>query len=188
MNVNESPSDGLGRSLVTGMWDEDVRKNAIDICRLTHPTRRCETNALIIATMVNSLMWHDEEASFHTLTEIAKEGDTESLKYLDIARHGTLSDLHLDNENTFWYVRKAMAAALWCLWHCQSPKEALIKVINEGGDTDTNASLATGLTGMKYGFSSIDKEYVDALIDKDKVESLAERFTKLLTEKFADRI
>lgn len=133
-------------------------------------------------------MWHDEEASFHTLTEIAKEGDTESLKYLDIARHGTLSDLHLDNENTFWYVRKAMAAALWCLWHCQSPKEALIKVINEGGDADTNASLATGLTGMKYGFSSIDKEYVDALIDKDKVESLAERFTKLLTEKFADRI
>lgn len=187
MNASESPSDGLGRALAVGMWDENIEENAKSICRLTHPTRRCETNSLIIATMANSLMWHDEEASYQTLAEIARKGDAESLKYLEIARHGTLSDLHLDNENTFWYVRKAMAAALWCVWHCKSPNEALIKVTNEGGDADTNSSLAMGLIGLKYGFSSIDKEYVDSLIHKERVESMAERFTKLLTEKFGDR-
>lgn len=184
MNVNENPSDGLGKALFTGMWNENVRENAHNVCLMTHAKKRCRTSSEIIATMANSLMWRNEEASYDNLVKIAKENDPDTLRYLDIARHGTLTDLTLDHEPTFWYVRKAMGCALWSLWHCKSPDEALILIVNQGGDADTNASLATGLMALKYGYSAIGKEYIDNLIERETLERLASRFTETLSLKF----
>lgn len=188
MDVDENPSDALGKSLFIGMWDDNVKKNAHDVCLITHSQVRCQAASEIIATMANSLMWRNEEASYDSLVEIAKAQDPEILRYLEIARHGAITDFRLDNEASFWYVRKAMGAALWALWHCHSTDEALLTVVNQGGDADTNASLAMGLVALKYGYSSIGKEYIDNIYERDVLEKLAARFTDLLTRKFSDRL
>ena len=77
-----------------------------------------------------------------------------------------------------------MGCALWALWHCKSPDEALLKIVAQGGDADTNASLATGLVALKYGVSAIGKEYLDNLIDRKQLEALAAKFTESLANKF----
>lgn len=184
MNLNENPSDALGKALFIGLWNDDVRTNAHNVCRITHAQKRCCVSSEIIATMANSLMWENQEASYDTLAKIARESDFDTLRYLEIARHGALEDFTLDHESTFWYVRKAMGCALWALWHCKSPDEALLKIVAQGGDADTNASLATGLVALKYGVSAIGKEYLDNLIDRKQLEALAAKFTESLANKF----
>lgn len=184
MNAEENPSDALGKSLFIGLWNSNLKANAINVCRLTHSQKRCQTVSEIIATMANSIMWQDKEASFDELVRIAKDNDPEIIRYIEIARHGTLADFSLDHEATYWYVRKAMGAALWALWHTQSPDEALVEVVNQGGDADTNAALATGLCALKHGYSAIGKEYIEGLLDRENLERIASRFSDTISTKF----
>lgn len=184
MKDDASPNDNLGRALIIGIWNENVTQNAIYNCRLTHPRPRCETAAAVIANMANSLLWQHQEVDYETVHNMVKKKNMETLDYVESAHFGTLEDFELGDPETYWYVRKAMGAALWALWHCQSPNEALVKIVNEGGDADTNASLALGLLGLKYGVSAIDRKYIDNLIGAEKIEAAADKLTALLKKKF----
>ena len=184
MQIDEAPSDAIGRALITGMWDEDVEQNSDDFCRVTHPNSRCRVSSKVIGVMANSLMWRDKEADFDTLVTIANNEEPEVVRYLDIARSGMISDFTLDDPDSYWYARKAMGAALWCLWHCETPDEALLCTVNQGGDADTNASLAVGLMGLKHGFSALGKNYVDGLVLRPELDRLAEKFTSTLEKRF----
>lgn len=184
MKDEESPSDSLGRALVMGVWNENVRQNTIENCRLTHPKPRCETSAVVIALMVNSILWKGKEISYKTLHNAVKKRNMETLDYIKTAHDGTLEDFDLSDPKTSWFVRKTMGAALWALWHCSSPNEGLIKIVNEGGDADTNAALALGLLGLKYGINSIDRKYIDQLVNAERIEAAVEKLTALLKKKF----
>ncbi len=184
MKDEESPSDNLGRALIIGLWNENVKDNALCNCRLTHPKPRCEVSAVVIALMANSILWKNREVPYETLHDLVKRRNIETLDYIETAQNGKLEDFELGDMNQYWYVRKAMGAALWALWHCQSPNEALVKIVNEGGDADTNASLAIGLLGLKYGVEALDKKYIDNLIGAEKIEEAATRLTALLEKHF----
>ncbi len=184
MKDEESPSDNLGRSLIMGLWNDNVLDNTLKNCRLTHPKPRCEVSAVVIAFMANAILWKNSEVPFETLRDLIKRRNIETLDYIDTAHDGELEDFELGDMNNYWYVRKAMGAAMWALWHCDSPNEALVKIVNEGGDADTNASLAIGLLGLKYGVEAIDKKYIDNLIGREVIEDAALKLTTLLENKF----
>lgn len=187
MNSDENPSDGLGRSLFVGLLNENVSRNATNVAALTHPQPRCQGNAEIIATMANYLMWRNEEAPYDRLVEIATIYDKETLKYLEIARHGILADFYLDNESTYWYVRKAMGCALWAIWHCKDPNEAMVTVANHGGCAYINTSLTMGLMSLKYGYSSIQPYYIENLCGHEELIALADRFSEFLEKKYGEK-
>ncbi|MDE5976391.1 MAG: ADP-ribosylglycohydrolase family protein, partial [Muribaculaceae bacterium] len=172
--------EGLNRALIAGMWNENLPQTAIAYCNLTHKHPRCEAASAIIATMAASLMWEDKEASYDKLVAVAKEINPDTIRYVELAKHGELTDLHLDDPDTLWFVRKVMGAALWAIWHCDSPTEGLYAIVNEAGDADTNAALAQGLLGLKYGLSALDPKLIDGLREKDKIGKIAERFTAAL--------
>ena len=186
MKEMESPSDALGRALIIGVWTDNIRENAIKNCRLTHPTTRCETSAILIAYMANSILWQEHEVPYDVLHDIVKQKNIETLDYLETAHDGKLEDFGLDNMSNFFYVRKAMGAALWALWHCDNPNEALLKIVNQAGDADTNASLAVGLLGLKYGVKALDPKYIDNLIGKERIDEAVEKLTALLQKKFVN--
>ncbi len=183
-NKMEPTSECLGRALFASIWDEDTDNIVIKTCCLTHPESRCETSCLIIGRMANSLFWKNEEASYNELLTIAKENNQDVVKYIDIARHGSLSELKLDDDDTYWFVRKALSAALWAVWHCNSVEEGLNAIIPQGGDADTNACLVGGLLGIKYGYSSIPENLIDGLIGKERLYTIADQYVKTITEKF----
>lgn len=181
----EPTSECLGRAMIASIWNSDhVKENVLNICRLTHPESRCETSCLILGKMAHSLFWDNEEASYEELIDMAKEHNIEVVKYIEIARHGSLADLELDDEDTNWFVRKALSAALWTIWHSNSVVDGIDKVVSQGGDADTNACIAGGLLGIKYGYSSIPQHLLDGLLERDRLHKVADEFTELLTEKF----
>lgn len=183
MEKFEATSECLGRAMVAGMWNGDLKKDTVDICHLTHFNTRCEACCLVVARLAQSLLWEESPATFDELESIANAIDPDVVRYLENARHGTLREMRLDDEDTLWFVRKGMASALWAFWHCDSPKEGLEAVISMGGDADTNGAIANGLLGLKYGFKGLDKNLVDGLVGKARLHRDAEVFATLLINK-----
>ena len=70
------------------------------------------------------------------------------------------------------YTLVPFCIGLWAYWHSTSFVDGLLKVVNAGGDADTNAAVACAILGAKYGFDSIPTEYVEGLIYRDKLEDV----------------
>jgi len=91
---------------------------------------------------------------------------------------GNLPTLSEDKINSGGYVIHTLEAALWCIFNTGSYKEAVLKAVNLGGDTDTTACVTGGLAGIIYGAHSIPEEWLQQLAKKDDIESLIERFSE----------
>lgn len=179
----EASNEALGRALVTGMLsprdtlDEDTRKAIL----LTHDDSRCVSSATIMAHVVHELLHHDREPEFDQLCDICKDIDHRTLPYLEAARDKKLADLEIDDEDTMNYTRKSMGAALWALWHLDNAADFIHLLVDEGGDADTNASLAGALAGIKYGYDALPAEK-EKLLRRDYLHELADRIGEKIKE------
>lgn len=57
------------------------------------------------------------------------------------------------DDKAMGYTLKTLAAALWCLHHCNSFEEGLFAMIDAGGDADTNAAVACSLLVRSMGIN-----------------------------------
>ena len=62
-----------------------------------------------------------------------------------------------------------------CLLTTDSYKEAVLKAVNLGNDTDTTGAVTGGLAGLLYGFENIPKNWVEQIARKDDIENLSKR-------------
>lgn len=69
------------------------------------------------------------------------------------------------------YVINSLEAALWCFYYTTNYKDAVLKAVSLGDDTDTTAAIVGQLAGAYYGFDSIPSEWVDAIAMKDILEN-----------------
>jgi ADP-ribosyl-[dinitrogen reductase] hydrolase len=76
------------------------------------------------------------------------------------------------------YVLHSLEASFWCLLTTNSYKEAVLKAVNLGEDTDTTGAITGGLAGLLYGFDSIPKEWIEVLARKDDIDDLCNRFER----------
>ena len=79
---------------------------------------------------------------------------------------------NLMDDDFMGYTLVTLSVGLWAYWHSTSFVDGLLKVVNAGGDADTNAAVACAILGAKYGFDSIPTEYVEGLIYRDKLEDV----------------
>jgi ADP-ribosylglycohydrolase len=61
-----------------------------------------------------------------------------------------------------------------------SYKEAVLKAVNLGNDTDTTAAVTGGLAGLLYGFDNIPQNWIAQIARQGDIEDLAERLAKKL--------
>lgn len=80
------------------------------------------------------------------------------------------------------YVLQTLEASVWCLLNTDNYKDAVLKAVNLGGDTDTTACVTGGLAGLLYGYNSIPQEWIDALARKDDIEDLCQRLFKRIIQ------
>ena len=69
------------------------------------------------------------------------------------------------------YVVDTYNAALWCLANTDNYRDAVLKAVNLGDDTDTTAAVTGGLAGIIYGYDGIPKEWIEKLRGKDIIEN-----------------
>ena len=72
------------------------------------------------------------------------------------------------------YIVDSLEAAVWSLITTQSFKEAALKAVNLGGDTDTIGAIACGLAGLYYGYESIPKAWLEVIKKREWIEAVCE--------------
>lgn len=77
------------------------------------------------------------------------------------------------------YILHTLEASLWAFLTTDNFKDAVLKGINLGDDTDTIGSVTGGMAGLYYGFDQIPTEWIHLLARKEDIFDLTERFSKL---------
>ena len=88
----------------------------------------------------------------------------ESAKFNRII-NGNISDLDENEIQSSGYVIHSLEASLWCLLTTKNYREAVLKAVNLGSDTDTTAVITGGLAVLVYGENSIPEEWSDVLVE-----------------------
>lgn len=80
------------------------------------------------------------------------------------------------------YVLSTLEASFWCLLKTENYKDATLKAVNLGNDTDTIGAVTGGLAALLYGYESIPNEWMDVLVRKNDIEDLADRLNKKINK------
>ncbi|KAE9536111.1 hypothetical protein A1D25_03865 [Ursidibacter arcticus] len=96
---------------------------------------------------------------------------------------GDISHLPEDEIQSSGYVIHTLEASIWCLLKTDNYRDAVLKAVNLGQDTDTTAAVTGGLAGLFYGFDAIPTEWVNLLAKKDNIEKLSIRFSEYYMQK-----
>lgn len=167
---------GVMRTSVLGIWESEsadaVRRNAETVCKITHYDPRCIASCVVVCLAIRSLLREDISVDrlVDDLTVIADEYDVRVREYIEKASQPEIAKLALDKSKSMGYTLKAMAAGIWALLHPITYRDGIVAVIHEGGDADSNASVAGAILGARFGFSGIPREWIDSLLRRADLE------------------
>lgn len=172
MSFNQSAANGgLMRTSVVGLFPKAVKACAENICKLTHYDPRCVGSCVIVSELINSLVYGGSVLRYNDMIDLAESYDDRIADYIFRAQQESNISKLMDDD-FMGYTLVTLSVALWAYWHAKSFEEGLLKVVNAGGDADTNAAVACAILGAKFGFSSIPAEYVEGLIYKDQLDDV----------------
>lgn len=63
-----------------------------------------------------------------------------------------------------------LKASIWCLLTTDNYKDAALKAVNLGEDTDTTAAVTGGLAGLLYGLDNIPSNWINQIAKHDDIE------------------
>jgi ADP-ribosylglycohydrolase len=73
------------------------------------------------------------------------------------------------------FVLLCFERAIRAVWDARDYASAVLKVVNMGGDADTNAAVAGALLGARFGFSSIPTPWVNGLRTRSVLDDAVAR-------------
>jgi ADP-ribosylglycohydrolase len=78
------------------------------------------------------------------------------------------------------FVVDTLEAAFWCFLTTDNYRDAVLKAVNLGSDTDTTAAVTGGLAGLYYGFgeSGIPQDWIGKLAGAQGILDTADRIAK----------
>ena len=78
-----------------------------------------------------------------------------------------------DNIRSSGYVIDTLEAAIWCILKTDNYKDAVLKAVNLGHDTDTTGAVTGGLAGLIYGLEEIPGEWLEVIARKQDIIKLS---------------
>lgn len=94
--------------------------------------------------------------------------------------YNDISNLNEKDIKSSVFVIDSLEACIWCLLNTNNYKDAVIKAVNLGDDTDTIGALTGGLAGLVYGYNNIPKEWINVLKRREYLINLVDKFNKLI--------
>ncbi|MGI6341862.1 MAG: ADP-ribosylglycohydrolase family protein [Bacteroidales bacterium] len=189
LSRGRSASNGaIMRSSILGtyeFWDSDkVIDNTEKIAKVTHWDNRCVGSCVIITLLISNILANSNFLDLKQLCQIADQYDDRIKPFVEKSFSASVEQLELDEATSIGYTLKALSAGLWAYFNANSFKEGLLKIINEGGDADTNGCVAGSILGAKFGFNAIPDKYIDGLIYKDELEKKFNEYIKVLNKSY----
>lgn len=165
-------------------WDyQQVIHNTIKICKTTHFDPRCIGSCVIISLIIAQILQENKFLTVNDIKNIATQYDERIIPFIDLALSKDINELDLENDVDMGYTLKTLSVALWAYFNRNDFTNTLATIIHQGGDADTNATVAGSLLGTIYGFRSLPKDLVHGLIYKDLLNQKFEEFL-LINQKY----
>ncbi len=181
MGQHIATNEALQRAFLCGAWDkDDPEKHVAKVCGITHPDTRCTCAAAVLAHICHSLIYDDKLLSKDEMVAIANRIDRRVVQSIVNTDSSDISELHLDDSQTFSFVKKCMACAIWTLRHTDNPLDALNAVVMAGGDADTNGAVAISLIGLRDGYSALPIELIHGLLQRERLDYTAARLYPII--------
>ena len=113
---------------------------------------------------------------------VALEIPAREIEKFDRILRGDIFTLEEYEIQSSGYVLHTLEASVWCLMTTDSYRDAVLKAVNLGDDTDTTGAVTGGLAGLLYGFESIPKAWIRQLAKKEEIEGLAIRLADRISD------
>jgi ADP-ribosyl-[dinitrogen reductase] hydrolase len=178
----------LMRILPVAIWfagrqTADAIEAAHRFSALTHRHPRSQVGCAIFCLVVRRLLagldavsaiddaWKD--VSDYTNAEPFA---SELRAYSRISPASSLKGLRVAEIRGSGYVVDALEASLWCLLNTKSFKQAVLRAVNLGDDTDTSGAITGALAGIRYGLDAIPADWRARLARRGDLEKLFNAF------------
>jgi ADP-ribosyl-[dinitrogen reductase] hydrolase len=110
-------------------------------------------------------------------------GVGEELKRFERILKQDISTLQLSDIESSGYVVDSLEASLWSFLTTTNYKEAVLRAVRLGLDTDTIGAMTGGLAGLYYGEQSIPSKWRKIIARKRDIDELSKRFYESLIRK-----
>lgn len=155
---------------------KDIDYNTIErVSSLTHAHKISKIACVLYVEIARSMIENDLEISAHVKLACDKVKNyyknSPELKSFEKIFSNDLDDVR---GRTF--VVGSLECAIHCLLTTNCYKDAVLKAVNFGDDTDTTAAVCGGLSGIYYGYDSIPKDWINTINRIDEVLSLCEEY------------
>ncbi len=198
-DVYSNGNGSLMRILPIVIYYQYYRESAYDairdVSRMTHAHGYSIFSCILYAEFIDDfLAFKNLKAGYARMQYIAdrmlrargnisRYGDLEDLrKKFSRIISGDISTLKESDIKSTGYVIDTLEACFWCLLTTNSYKEAVLKAVNLGNDTDTIGALTGALAGLVYGYKSIPKNWIKVLKRKDYLDDLVNKYMELMNE------
>lgn len=169
-NRSAAANGGVMRTSVLGVYEfTDIlaaAKNAEDVCKITHFDPRCVASCVAVSVAISLLIYGEPvDRAIKVAVDYGAGHDRRLLDYVDASLEALALDegLNAGEWDAIGYTFKSFGAGFWALKNATSYLDGILAVIHEGGDADTNASVAGALLGASFGIGGIPPDLLYGL-------------------------
>ena len=163
------------------MTDADAIKMIHEVSGLTHNHIRSKMACGLYYFCIKAVLENDgilKDRLQNGLNSGFAFYEKDVLNSVELSYYGRLRDLAEFTDvpekdiKSGGYVVESIEAAIWCLITTNSFKEALLKVVNLGDDSDSIGAIAGGLATLYYGYESIPEEWISVIQRREWIETM----------------
>ena len=168
---------------------ELLTRVSADSCAVTHYSPLSQWSCVIVNVAIAMLLCGREPglqkllrlAQADGCPDLLSEGQKAGIDTTVLERATTgrsmpeSADWLRDNQSGAGHTVLTLQSGLWAATTRLSFEDALIAVVNAGGDTDTNGALAGAVLGARYGASAIPIRWTTYVAQKERLANLGER-------------
>lgn len=155
--------------------------------KITHAHPRSIIGSIIYIQILIDLLAHKDltKALANTKDLILCEFSSDHPYMLEFYRNYELiftndfMSQSIDSIRSTGYVVDTLKAAIWCIGNTESFKEAVLKAVNLGGDTDTVGAVTGSFAGSLYGMEDIPRVWLNELSSPHIIERCITQFLKV---------
>lgn len=160
--------------------DVDLIKMIEEVSSLTHGHKRSKLACIFYVEFIIQLLENKKEDALEKTIDFIKKNCiasySEEFQYFEHILDKQVLELPEEQIRSTGYVIDTLEAVIWVFFHTSEYREAVLKAVNLGGDTDTIAAITGGMAGTYYGFGDIPDNWVQNIAQKETLYQIFKDF------------
>ena len=139
-------------------------------CAVTHFAPGAQWSCILVNAAIAMLVRGHEPNRDDLILAASQDGAPAELIAWTLAIPEAINE-RIGEERVSGHTYLCMQAALWCLDTDDGLEDALTRIVNAGGDTDTNAAVAGAVLGARFGASAIPQRWLECIPERERLEA-----------------